>query len=106
MFYGLDVHKEFLQVCALGTDGQTRQDFRVGGRPEAIQAFARTLQRTDAVALEATFHTWAIVQILSPHFDRVVVADPAQLKAIAYARIKTDKVGLPDLFPVSWSESS
>jgi transposase len=92
MFYGLDVHKEFLQVCALADDGQGRRDFRVGGQPEAIDAFARGLRRTDAVALEATFHTWALVQILDRYVDRVVVAEPAQLKAIAYARIKTDKV--------------
>ncbi len=38
------------------------------------------------------FHSWAIVQILRHYVDRVVVADPAQLKAIANARIKTDKV--------------
>lgn len=92
MFYGLDVHKEFLQVCALTDDGRTREDYRVGGHPNAIEAFARRLKRSDQVALEATFHTWAIVQILRRYVDRVVVADPAQLKAIASARIKTDKV--------------
>lgn len=92
MFYGLDVHKEFLQVCALDDGGRTRKDFRVGGRPDAIEAFARRLERSDQVVLEATFHTWAIAQILRRHVDRVVVADPAQLKAIASARIKTDKV--------------
>lgn len=92
MFYGLDVHKHFLQVCALAEDGKSRRDFRVGGRPEAVEAFARGLDRNDPVVLEATFHTWAIVQILRRSVDRVVVADPAQLKAIANARIKTDKV--------------
>jgi transposase len=92
MFYGLDVHKEFIQVCALSPEGKSRHDFRIGGRAEAIEAFARRLKRTDQVALEATFHTWAIVQILARHVDRVVVADPAQVKAIASARIKTDKV--------------
>nr|MDJ0853072.1 transposase [Myxococcota bacterium] len=92
MFYGLDVHKEFLQVCALDAAGRTRKDFRVGGRAEAIEAFGRRLKRSDQVVLEATFHTWAIVQILGRHVDRVIVADPAQLKAIASARIKTDKV--------------
>lgn len=92
MFYGLDVHKEFLQVCGLAEDGQERRDFRVGGRPEAVEAFARGLERGDEVALEATFHTWALVQILERYVDRVVVAEPAPLKAIAYARIKTDKV--------------
>jgi hypothetical protein len=92
MYYGLDVHKEFLQVCALAEDGKTRRDFRVGGTAEAIEAFGRRLQRHDQVVLEATFHSWAIVQILERHVDRVVVADPAQLKAIASARVKSDKV--------------
>jgi transposase len=92
MYYGLDVHKEFLQVCALAEDGKTRRDFRVGGTAAAIEKFARGLDRADEVVLEATFHSWAIVQILSRYVDRVVVADPAQLKAIANARIKTDKV--------------
>jgi transposase len=92
MFYGLDVHKEFIQVCALAPDGRTRRDFRIGGSAEAIESFAGGLDRTDAVVLEATFHTWAIVQILSRHVDRVVVANPAEVKAIAHARIKTDKV--------------
>ena len=92
MFYGLDVHKEFIQVCALNEDGKTRRDFRVGGTAAAIEEFARRLDRSDPVVLEATFHSWAIVQILRRYVDRVVVADPAQLKAIANARIKTDKV--------------
>ncbi len=91
-YYGLDVHKEFLQVCALEEDGKTRRDFRVGGSADAIEAFARRLGRADEVVLEATFHSSAIVQIFERHVDRVVVADPAQLKAIAHARIKTDKV--------------
>jgi transposase len=92
MFYGLDVHKEFFQVCALAEDGQTRRDFRVGGNAEAIEAFGQRLARSDQVVLEATFHSWAIVQILRRYVDRVVVADPSQLKAIANARVKTDKV--------------
>ena len=92
MFYGLDVHKDFFQVCALAEDGQTRRGFRVGGTAEAIEAFGQRLARNDQVVLEATFHSWAIVQILRRYVDRVVVADPSQLKAIANARVKTDKV--------------
>jgi transposase len=92
MFYGLDVHKDFFQVCAIDERGQGRQDFRVGADAQAIEAFAQSLARTDQVVLEATFHSWAIVQILRRYVDRVAVADPAQLKLIAAARIKTDKV--------------
>lgn len=92
MYYGLDVHKEFIQVCALGTDGEARREFRIGASAEAITEFAQDLERTDQVVLEATFHTWAIHSILSRHVERVVVANPVEVKAIAHARIKTDKV--------------
>jgi transposase len=92
MFYGLDVHKEFIQVCRLWPDGKRRQDFQIPATAEAIEAFACTLTRKDQVALEVTFHTWAICQLLVPHAGRVVAVDATQVKAIASARIKTDKV--------------
>ena len=91
MFYGLDVHKAFVQVCELGPDGKRRREFRVGAGVEEIEAFAATLGAEDQVVLEATFHTWVIARILRPHVSRVVVANPLQVKAIAHARIKTDK---------------
>jgi transposase len=92
MFYGFDVHKNFIQVCELSADAKRRRDFRIEASAEAIEAFAKTLQRADAVVLEATFHTWAIHSILSRYVERVAVANPIQVKAIAHAKIKTDKV--------------
>jgi transposase len=44
------------------------------------------------VALEATFHTWAIVAVLDPLVAEVVVSNPLRTKAIAQAKIKTDRV--------------
>ena len=92
MFYGLDVHKEFIQVCVLDAKGTKREEYRVGGSAEEVEAFAKQLQPSDQVVLEATFHTWILHDILSRHVDRVVVANPLQVKAIAQAKIKTDKV--------------
>ncbi len=40
----------------------------------------------------ATFHTWAIHSIFARLVDRVVVANPLQVRAIALARINTDKI--------------
>lgn len=92
MYYGLDVHKEFIQVCALDTDSEAHREYRIGAGAEEIAEFAQGLERSDQVVLEATFHTWAIHSIVSRHVDRVVVANPVEVKAIAHARIKTDKV--------------
>ncbi len=92
MFYGLDVHKEFIQVCALGAKGTKRREFRVAASAEAVERFARGLRSGDHVVLEATFHTWALHDILTRHVRHVVVANPLQVKAIAHAKVKTDKV--------------
>ena len=40
----------------------------------------------------ATGNTWAMVTVLASHAGRVVVANPAKTRAIAEAKVKTDKV--------------
>lgn len=72
--------------------GHVEQRGRVPTTPDALRAFARTLRPTDAVVLEATCNTYAIVRLLQQHTGRVVVSNPVKTRAIAEARIKTDKV--------------
>ncbi|MBM4244963.1 MAG: IS110 family transposase [Deltaproteobacteria bacterium] len=92
MFYGLDLHWRFIQVCCIDGGGQKQKEFRVDVTREAIAAFAERLGPGDAVVMEATFHTWVVWSLLAPRAGRVVVANPLQVKAIAHARVKTDKV--------------
>lgn len=92
MFYGLDLHKRFIQVCRIDGEGRGREDYQVETTHDAITTFAETLGPDDAVVLEATFHTWAVWALLVPHAGRVVVANPLQVRAIAHARVKTDKI--------------
>jgi transposase len=42
--------------------------------------------------LEATGNTWAIATLLASRAARVVVSNPAKTRAIAEAKVKTDKV--------------
>jgi transposase len=44
------------------------------------------------VVLEATTHCWAVVRALEPFAARVAVSNPMATKAIAKAKVKTDKV--------------
>ncbi|MTH94732.1 IS110 family transposase, partial [Roseibium sp. RKSG952] len=87
----MDVHRSFAQV-AIFENGQVAETLRVEMEYEAVLAFARNLRKTDEVVLEATGNTAAIVRLLSPFVARVVIANPMQVKAIAHARVKTDKV--------------
>lgn len=92
MFYGLAVHKQFIQVCEVDAKRTGHKEYRVGATAEAVEAWARRLGRRDQVVLEATFHTWALHALISRYAGRVVVAHPLEVKAIAHAKIKTDKV--------------
>jgi len=90
---GLDVHKHFIEVCALDSRGKVVYRGRTGCLRPELQAFARAhLKRTDRVALEATTNTWAVVDVLRPFVAQIVVGNPLKTRAIAEARIKTDKV--------------
>ncbi|MCC7463190.1 MAG: IS110 family transposase [Gammaproteobacteria bacterium] len=94
MFYGLDIHKKFIQVCRLDAHGMNRCDFKIDADRPSILSFAQSLGDQDAAVLESTFHTWAIWSLLQQHGNgaRIVVANSMQVKAIADARVKTDKI--------------
>ena len=45
-----------------------------------------------SVVVEATTNCWAVVRALEPYVARIVVSNPLITKAIAKAKVKTDKV--------------
>jgi hypothetical protein len=87
---GLDVHREFAQV-AIWERGQVRQAGQIATTPEALRLFADSLCEHDEVAIEATCNTYAIARLLE-RVARVVVSNPQKTRAIAEAKVKTDKV--------------
>ncbi len=92
-FVGLDVHKRVVEACALNAEGSVLWQHRFPLTRESLLEFAaQRLLRQDRVVLEATSNTWAVVRILKPHVAEVVVSNPLKTKAIAEAKVKTDKV--------------
>lgn len=90
---GLDVHKSVTQSAILDHKGRKVGGDRFGCSRAELELYARTrLRPTDSVALEATTNTWAIVSVLQPFVKEVVVSNPLRTKAIASAKVKTDKV--------------
>jgi transposase len=88
---GLDVHREFAQV-AVWEDGLVRQAGQIALCDETLRIFADSLGPEDEVAIEATCNTQAIVRLLEPQVGRVIVSNPQKTRAIAEAKVKTDKV--------------
>ena len=92
-YVGLDVHKRFIEVCILDDKGQVQFRGRADCDRKALERFAhQRLKRSDRLALEATTNTWPVAEILRPFVAAVVVSNPLKTKAIAEAKIKTDKV--------------
>ena len=89
---GMDIHRVFAEVVAL-SDGKVTRLGRVDMRRDRLEAFARsTLTRDDHVVVEATGNAAAVVEVLGPHVGRVVVANPKQVRLIADAKVKTDRI--------------
>jgi transposase len=88
---GMDIHRSFAEVM-FWEAGRLRWHGRVDMTRSGLEAFGRSLTRNDEVVLEATGNAMAVVRVLSPHVARVIMANPLQVKAIAHAHVKTDKI--------------
>jgi transposase len=92
-YAGLDVHKKVIQAVVLDEKGAVLHRARFDATRDELRAFAaRRLGPDCAVALEATTNTWGIVEVLEPFAREVVPSNPLRTKAIAEAKVKTDKV--------------
>ena len=91
-FIGLDVHKTVVEVCAIDESGRQLFRRRIGCTREVLLDFAKELTTDDAIALEVTTNAWTVADLLEPFVGRVVVSNPMKTKAIAEAKVKTDKV--------------
>jgi transposase len=87
----MDVHRSFTATAVL-EDGRLRKGERMELRHDRLLAWARSLHPDDEVVLEATGNTAAIVWLVAPHVGRVAIANPVQVRAIAWAKVKTDQI--------------
>lgn len=90
---GLDIHKRVVEAAILADDGRILSRHRFAMTRESLEDFARKhLSAEHRVALEATTNTWPAVAVLRPHVGEVVVSNPLRTRAIAEAKVKTDRV--------------
>ena len=88
---GMDLHRTFAEVV-ICEEGRLRHHGRIDMTRTALEGFGKTLKPTDEVVIEATGNCMAVSRVLSPFVARVIIANPLQVKAIAYAHVKTDKI--------------
>jgi transposase len=90
-YMALDIHREYLLVGAQDEE----QDWVLTPRRVRIEKFPewakKNIRTGDIVVLETTTNVWATYDIVVPLASRVLVANAAEVKEIANARVKTDK---------------
>lgn len=97
MYVGLDVHKRYAWATVLDGDGNIVQEKRFSCTGKELIDFVGSLSVGDKVVMEAS-STWThIYDLIDGRGIEVLLAHPLQTKAIASARIKTDRISAETL---------
>lgn len=93
-YVGIDLHKRLIVACFLDENGQVLQCARLEPVDKlSLKAFCeKHFEPEDQVAMEVTTNCWVVAEFFKPYVGRVVVSNPMATKAIAEAKVKTDKV--------------
>ncbi len=89
-FIGVDHHKQWSVMSVWGEVGPEIKFDRVDNRREAVRRFLEGFEPFQA-AIEAGYSSYVMADLLRELGGEVKMANPKGLKAIAKARIKTDK---------------
>src|SRR6202051_2378073 len=87
-----DVHKRTISYCVKDAAGCVHMEGKIGSTRRELDAWIKTLPRPRTIAMEATIFTGWIYDHLLPHAEKVKVAHPLMLRAIAAAKKKNDRI--------------
>jgi transposase len=89
-YVALDIHKRYCVVAGVDRDGQVLLHPVRVEHADLEGWLKKNMQSTDQVVIESTTNAWHVYDLLEPLAERVVVANPIEVKQIANARVKTD----------------
>jgi transposase len=93
MYYiGLDVHKKTISYCVKDASGRIHDEGTIGATRNDLDSWMKIVPKPWTVAMEATIFTGWIYDHLLPHAERVKVAHPLMLRAIAASKKKNDRI--------------
>lgn len=112
---GIDAHKRYSQVAVMDESGKIIKRQRINNDKQSIkEALGPYAQEESKAVLESSWNWGFLYDMLSEVIGEVKVAHPLKVRAIAEARIKTDKIDADilahllraDLIPESYARCS
>lgn len=108
-FVGIDLHKKVSQLAVL-REPKPASQLRFPNDPVSVERVLKKLPQRSNIAFEATGSWWWFVEVAQRIGLQVFMSHPKQTKAIASARLKSDKVDAlmlakllkADLLPTVW----
>ena len=91
-YIGVDLHKSFLQVCALRGTGEPEWEQRFPRTAEGLAALIGRCDRHTAMAVEASTPTWHFADAVAPHVAELRIVDSVKTKLKAGYAAKTDRL--------------
>jgi transposase len=91
MYAALDVHKVYSQIAVEDEDGVLLREERLENDPDMIEKFSDSLPPDTSMVLESSSSWYWMYSILSKRHN-VILSNPIKTKAIASAKVKTDRV--------------
>jgi len=112
-YIGLDIHKLSIAFCEKCSDGQTMASGSFKARRDYIREWAAERTTPWIGGMEATLFTGFVYDVLQPYAVDLQVGHPLQLKAISWAKHKSDRIDAEmlanllraDLFPACYMAS-
>jgi len=91
-YIGIDLHKQTSYVTRMNERGKILEQINLSNDPDTLRGYL-TRQRPDTrFAVEATGNWMYLYELIEERCPDLVLAHPQKTKAIASARIKTDKI--------------
>lgn len=91
-YIGVDHHKAFSYVAMMNERGEVVKEGRIGNSQESLRVFLKGSPEPKKAILEAGRNWTVMHDWLEEEVEEVKLAHPKKVKAIAEAKIKTDKI--------------
>jgi transposase len=90
-YMGIDHHKQYSHITVLDEKGEVIKADRVGNTRKEVEVFLRDLDGKIEGVIEAGYSHYTMMDLMESEGVSMKIAHPEQVKAIAKAKIKTDK---------------
>ena len=91
-YSGIDLHKLTTFITTIDEDGCLLQQQKLRNRPEALRGYFRQHEGPHRAVVETTTGWYWLADLLRDEGVDLMLAHAKHLKAISYAKVKTDKV--------------